>query len=618
MVNAAPQLRFSGLAPAAPQGLYLIPGGDEPDVFDDADIAPEAYVPPTYYTPDMITDNVIDFHPYQRDAIAAALNAILFEPTRSMRLIMPTGTGKTITFNAIAKMIAALDLKVLILVHRKDLLRQADEKLQKVGIVPLIEQGNSHARRPFLDGERRVVVASVGSMHMERLQMWPRDAFDLVISDECHHVRADNKNHWWKVSKWFKSAFHFGVTATPGVTKSIKGKKRYINIPGWECDIEPIKMLDAIEQGYLAPLVFRQVKTDIDLRAVGRVFGEDSDFQQNELDAVIHKNTNRLATAIKENIEQRPTIAFTPLVASAGALADALNDIGVSAAMVSGETADPLAVYNAHERGEFQVLVNCMKCTEGFDAPYIEAVVLARPTQSVNVYRQCVGRGTRTFTNKKTGYVKKNCLVVDFAFITGNLPLVGGAAILRDRIEQENPEDVDLIFEVADDLIKNGFDLELLDALDQARLTVEEIKEKQRIREEIEAREAERREARRLKNQEERFRYEVTTLDPFSVNLLGIPQQQMDGWGNGSPITEAQANLIERMTKGKIKTAGLTASAASAIIGQLRGDAEAGRPTFAQCRVLTKSMGAHNLTPEQARAMTKQEASAYIDQYKTW
>ena len=625
MVNPIAQPRLPGSAPAPVPGMYLAPQiseDDEPDCFDDEDIAPQVLAAPvTWWEPQMISDDLITvegmgFHGYQKESLANALNAFFIEEVRRARLICPTGCGKTITFNGLAKILTQMNFRVLILVHRNDLLRQADEKLQKFfGLVPLIEQGNSRAL-PHYDGSR-IVLASVQSMHKDRVRQWPRDSFDFIINDECHHIAfqpAAERNHWSRVLQWFHTAKCFGVTATPGKTKKIKGEARYINIPGWDRDIEPIKTLQAIEGGYLAPLIFKQIKTDIDLRAVGHVFGEDSDFKQTELDAVIYRSTNRLATSIKENIGAMPTMAFTPLVASAEALSKALNDIGVKAAFVSGETKDPKALYDAHENGEFQVLVNCNKCTEGFDAPYLECLVLAKPTQSINAYRQMVGRVTRTC--EKTG--KKRALVLDFAYITNNLPLAGPAEYLREKLSGESEEDANAILAAANELFKADGERDLFDALEAARLTVEEQKEKERVKAEIAAREAARREALRLKNREERFRYEVTTLDPFAVNLLGIPENQMQNWNKGEPITQGQANYIQRLSKGKIKTEGLTKRAASGIIGQLKSDMDNGRASYAQREVLTRRLGERNLSAQDARAMSFEAASEYITAHKTW
>lgn len=571
------------------------------------------------FTPEDITCSVIDYHDYQKDAISQILNGFFIDNLKTQRLIMPTGCGKTIIFNGVAKVLSEMDYRVLVLVHRNDLLRQADTKMHRIGLYPLIEQGDRRALTHFF-GDKKIVVASVQSMHSDRVRLWPRDSFDFIISDEAHHVRWDNGkngNHWSKVVRWFH-AQHLGVTATPGYTTKIEGKRRYVNIPGWQRDIEPITMLQAIERGFLAPMVFKKVKTNIDLRNVGRVFGQDSDFKQNELDRVIYDNTNKLATAVKENIGNRPTIVFTPLIASSEALANALNDIGVTAIAISGETKNPEVVYADHELGKYQVMVNACKLTEGFDAPYVECVVIAKPTQSVNAYRQMVGRGTRTFHNEITGYKKENCLIVDFAYVTGDLPLVGGVEFLKEKLKNESEEDIEAILEAADEFMNNGNDVTLDDALEAAKLTVEEQKEKERIRAEIEARKAAELEARRLKNKEKKFRYEVTTLDPFHINLLGIPEQTMNDLQGGEKATDKQKATIERMTKGRVKTDGMSKNAARAIIGQLIQDREAGMATYAQRETMTKRLGAANITIFEAQNLTMQEATDYISANKTW
>jgi hypothetical protein len=288
-----------------------------------------------------------------------------------------------------------------------------------------------------------------------------------------------------------------------------------------------------------------------------------------------------------------------------------LNDLNVTSSFVSGETKEPEKLYQALENGEFQCLVNCMKCTEGFDCPPIECVVLARPTQSVNLYRQCVGRGTRT--SPETG--KKDCLVLDFAYITGDLPLVGAASLLREKLTDVEEEDADAIFAAAEEILASDSEADLFQVLEEAKKTVEEQKEAERIRQEIEAREAARREERRLKNKEERFRYEVTTIDPLTGNLIGITPLQMDKWGNGEPITDPQASLITKLSKGKIPVEGLSKRAASGIIGQLMADKEKGLCTYGQRDLMVKKLG---VSPEIAREMKFEEAKAYISQHKTW
>ena len=99
---------------------------------------------------------------------------------------------------------------------------------------------------------------------------------------------------------------------------------------------------------------------------------------------------------------------------------------------------------------------------------------------------------------------------------------------------------------------------------------------------------------------------------------MGIPQRDMSIEVSREPASVAQKERITQMSKGKIKVDRLSKSDAGAIIGQMLADMGAGLSTVPQRDVLTKRLAANNLTPEAARAMTKEQASAYISQHKTW
>jgi superfamily II DNA or RNA helicase len=426
---------------------------------------------------------------------------------------------------------------------------------------------------------------------------------DGILVHNCHHIKPGN--HWHKVRRYFNTAKHLGFTATPG---EMRGKK-YVNIPLFQRDIEHLKLGEAIEKNYLCRLLIKRCDTKIDLRKVGRVAG---DFNQTELDRVIYENTNKLATAIKKEIENRPTIAFTPLVESAEALAAALNDIGVTARAVSYKTRDPLELYEAHKRGEFQVLTNAMKLTEGFDAPYVEAVVIARPTRSVNVYRQMIGRGTRK--SEQTG--KTNCKIIDFAFVSDSLEIAGAPETVLDVVDENDIKD---IADEVNRLIAEGEDVDLMEAMKEAQRKLREKREKAAAEAEVRRLAEEARlaalEARRAKNREENFNYKVTTYDPFANNLLGIPQERADAWTTHDPATDKQKALITKLTKGKVKVDKLNKQAAASMIGQLKASLNEGLATYAQRDLMVRRMG---VKADDARNMTIAEATAYINENKTW
>jgi len=91
-------------------------------------------------------------------------------------------------------------------------------------------------------------------------------------------------------------------------------------------------------------------------------------------------------------------------------LAEMFQMQGVNAVWISGET--PLRLRRSFleklRKGEIRVIVNCMVFTEGFDEPSLDAILVARPTRSLVLYCQMIGRGLRPFPGKK------NCLFIDF------------------------------------------------------------------------------------------------------------------------------------------------------------------------------------------------------------
>lgn len=108
-----------------------------------------------------------------------------------------------------------------------------------------------------------------------------------------------------------------------------------------------------------------------------------------------------------------PILVFTPSVLSAQVLAASLRYRGVKAASVSGQTGrqERRNVIKSFQEGEIKVLANCDLLVQGFDAPGVRALYIARPTFSPGAYIQMAGRGLR---GKENGG-KEECLIVDVA-----------------------------------------------------------------------------------------------------------------------------------------------------------------------------------------------------------
>ena len=139
---------------------------------------------------------------YQELAIAQVRGA--FAQHSKVLLVMPTGSGKTVVFSEICRLANEKGNSVLILVHRRELLKQASDKLSKAGV----EHGIIAAG--FDSSDHPVQVASVQTL-ARRLQTVSIDPALLVI-DEAHHAVAGS---WDKIIGHFADAKIIGVTATP-------------------------------------------------------------------------------------------------------------------------------------------------------------------------------------------------------------------------------------------------------------------------------------------------------------------------------------------------------------------------------------------------------------------
>lgn len=335
--------------------------------------------------------------PYQGEAIAAVQERWAYG-TRRVLLVLATGLGKTVVASHLIAWILAQGARCLFLAHREELLEQTLAKLAREGVSGELEQANRRASLSAL-----VVVASVQSLQRARLERFPRGHFQYVIVDEAHHAPART---YQAILEHFELARVLGLTATP---KRSDGKAL------GDCFDEVAYRLDlreAIEQKWLAPITRRRIQVkSLDLRSIGKVAG---DFHQGQLDAAMSEERvlHETALPLVEHAGDRRGIVFCVGVAHAHALASLLQlRYGRRAVALDGTTKkdERRDILRRYEEGEFQFLVNCALFTEGFDSPGISLVAVARPTLSLSLYLQMIGRGTR----KAPG--KVDCLILDFA-----------------------------------------------------------------------------------------------------------------------------------------------------------------------------------------------------------
>lgn len=302
----------------------------------------------------------------------------------SQLLVLPTGGGKTVCFSYMASKAVEKGLRVWILAHRVELLEQISRTLTSFnvahGMVAPSYLGDRHAQ---------VQVASVFTL-VRRMDRYA--APDLIIVDEAHHAISDST--WGKVIAAYPQAKLLGVTATP-IRLSGEGLGDL-----FQCMVQGPSMRDLIGLEALSPYRLF-APAGVDLSGVHSRMG---DYVRGELEAAVDKPsvTGDAVSHYKRLADGRRAVAFCVSVKHAQNVADQFNASGIVARAIDGAMERDLrsAILAEFAAGKVQVLASCDLISEGFDVPAIEAAILLRPTQSLGLYLQQVGRALRTFPGK--------------------------------------------------------------------------------------------------------------------------------------------------------------------------------------------------------------------------
>ena len=318
---------------------------------------------------------------------------------QSVMLQMPTGTGKTRLFVSIIKDIFRLSrdsktaIKVLILVHRTELIDQIDEELGfHYSLAHGIIQSGDKERKKY-----PIQLASVQTLS-RRLEKWTDKEFDFIVVDEAHHITADS---YQKIISAFPHAKLLGVTATP-VRLNGEGFKDTFNILLTSPSVKWF-----IDKGYLCQYEYYSVgRSSFIQREIDEIkkFSQ-GDYAESELERVCDNDRIR-AQVVKTYLDfanGRKGIVYTINKQHNKNLCAEFNERGVSAVAIDSDTPTEKRerYIEAFRRGEFKIICNVNLFTEGFDCPDIEFIQLARPTKSLALYLQQVGRGLRISDNKE-------------------------------------------------------------------------------------------------------------------------------------------------------------------------------------------------------------------------
>lgn len=329
-------------------------------------------------------NNTLHLRPYQVRAIDDARHRLA--RVRSLVINAPTGAGKTIVGCQIIKLAVEKKRRVLFLAHRRELIDQCAAKLDEAGVLHhgVILAGHGKARSPHAP----VQVASIQTLIRRELP-----PADLVIIDECHRALAKS---YGNLLANYPAAKIIGLTATP---ERMDGK----GLADLFEDMVVVSTIpELIAEGFLvAPDCYGAPNGGPDLSRVKKSGG---DYHEGQLQTAMDTTelTGELLTNWQRLAANQKTIVFATGIEHSQHIVSRFQAAGVKAEHLDGETPLPVRqqIIRDWQRGTIQVVSNCAVLTEGFDFPALECCVLARPTQSVGMYLQMVGRVMRPAQGK--------------------------------------------------------------------------------------------------------------------------------------------------------------------------------------------------------------------------
>lgn len=322
----------------------------------------------------------MNLYPYQLQGVSKIREA--FGRVKRVLYVLPTSGGKTVIMSHIALKTIQRNRRVLIIVHRVELLRQTGQKLAAMGI-PHGYISTEHAQ----DDQWPVQVAMVATLRNRNTE-----PFGLIIVDECHHTPSAT---YQEVIARHPDAYLLGVTATPC---RLDGKGLA------DCFDEMVQgpqIYELIEFGSLTPPVTYAPAVALDLKSVRSVAG---DYVRSALEEAVGKPsvTGSAVAEYTKLAPGRPCVVFCISVKHAEQVAEEFRFQGYRAVSVDGNTdkAERDRMIQGLADGSVQVLCSCDIISEGTDVPAIEVGISLRPTKSLSLYIQQMGRVLRKHPGK--------------------------------------------------------------------------------------------------------------------------------------------------------------------------------------------------------------------------
>ncbi|MDF7681146.1 DEAD/DEAH box helicase [Enterobacteriaceae bacterium ESL0689] len=351
--------------------------------------------------------------PYQQEAVDATLSWFR-QHSEPAVIVLPTGAGKSLIIAELARLARG---RVLVLAHVKELVAQNHAKYCALGQeADIFAAGLQHK-----ESHGKVVFGSVQSVARHLTQF--KHQFSLLIIDECHRISDDDDSQYRQIINQLQEMNPhlrlLGLTATP--FRLGKGWIYQFHYHGMvrgdekalfrECIYElPLRYM--IKHGYLTPP--QRLDMPVAQYDFSGIQPQDHGlFRESDLNQALSKQqriTPHIVSQIVSLAQTRHGVMIFAATVNHAREITALLPAG-EAALITGETSGPQrdCLIENFKAQRYRYLVNVAVLTTGFDAPHVDLIAILRPTESVSLYQQIVGRGLRLAAGKS------HCLILDYA-----------------------------------------------------------------------------------------------------------------------------------------------------------------------------------------------------------
>ncbi len=351
---------------------------------------------------------------YQVQAVDSALAHFRHSDDPAV-IVLPTGAGKSLVIAELSRLAKG---RVICLAHVKELVEQNHAKFLATGSHAGIFSAGLNQK----ENAAKTTFASIQSLsaNLDDFQ----EPASLIIVDECHRVGMEDSSQYNKTLEHFRALNPkvkiLGLTATPYRLGSgwiyhhhYHGYTRTCPTSFFKKCIFELPLQHMVKNGYLTPPIhYDAAIAHYDFSLLTESLDGEQNTDDIALNELIHKHP-RVTKAVTEQIVQlsqdrQGVMIFAATIDHAKEIADYLPE--EQTALITGKTKIKQrdALIDAFKAKEIKYLVNVSVLTTGFDAPHVDVIAILRPTQSISLFQQIVGRGLRLSPGKK------DCLVLDY------------------------------------------------------------------------------------------------------------------------------------------------------------------------------------------------------------